>query len=172
LARVKFKNTKGLSKRLSKKFTAFTDSEAEMDKAAKTMHAELLLNLRNGIGGDDEILPDLKNSTIKRRGDIARANRTASKYLQYFSNVTLTGKFLQALKVIAVKTPILNRRRFEFFYKGTHPGYKNSDGSPGKTVSNSKIYKGLTEKGWKLTGVTASAQNRIRKQFIRFIRRK
>lgn len=172
MAKVKFKNIGKVTKQLNKQFTAFTKDEKEADKMAKVMRTELLLNLRSGIGGDDEILPDLKTSTIRRRGQMEGPNKTASKYLQFFSNVTFTGEFLRSLKVIATKTVVLNSRRFEFFYPGRHKGYKNQNGTVGKSVNNPTIYKGLTDKGWKLTGVTASAQNRIKKQFIRFLRRK
>lgn len=161
-----------MSKNLSKRFTSFTKNEAEMDKAAKVMRTELLLNLRNGIGGDDDLLPNLADTTERRRGHMARYNRTASKYLQYFSNVTFTGDFLRSLTIIATKTVVLNKRRFEFFYKGKHKGYKKRDGSTSKPVNNSEIYKDLTARDWKLTGITENAQNRIKKQFIRFIRRK
>ncbi len=172
MAKVKIKNPKKISKDLSKRFSAFTKSEAEMDKAATTMQRELVRNLRSGVGADDELLPDLKTSTIRRRDRLATSNRTNSKFISFFSNVTFSGQFVRSIKVIATKTTVLNRRTFTFFASGIHKGYTNLNGTKGKNVANSKIFTSLSKRGWKLAGVTESAKNKIRKQFIRFLRRK
>jgi hypothetical protein len=171
MARVKFKNTKDFSKRLNKQFSAFTSNDEEMEKIAKIIRTELVANLRSGIGGDDELLPSLRNSTVNRRGALASVNRTSSKYMQSFSNVTFSGKFVKAIKVMATKTAVLGSRRFEFIFAGSHKGYKNLNGTKGQDTDNGTIFKNLTKLGYKLTGVTASANIRIKKQFIRFLRR-
>lgn len=166
MTRVKIKNPGKIGSDIKKKFSSFTKDQGEMDRAAKIMRTELVANLRSGIGSDDELLPDLKIKTIKRRGELSRYNKTASKYLQFFSNVTFSGQFVRSLKVTS------RGSFFDFIYTGIHKGYKNRNGTRQDDVKNSLIFKGLSERGWKLAGVTTSARERIRKQFIRFLRRK
>lgn len=161
-----------MSNRLQQRFTSFVRDEAEMDKASRTIRAELLSNIRSGVDSKDDLLPQLQNSTGKQRGYVARYNKVHTRYRQWFSNLTFSGQFLRSLKVKAVKGGHLT-----FFYSGVHKGNKNEDGERGDTVKNSEIFEWLNDRWFngktnRLTGVTASAQNRIKKQFIRFLRRK
>jgi len=167
LAKTKVTGVKEVVLSLSNRFTTFTRDSVEMDKVAKTMRAELLSSIREGNGGDDKPLPTLKNSTINKRGQLSRYNRTAARYQQAFSNATFSGQFVRSLSV-----SFLSKGLFIFKYTGVHKGYFNEDGTQGDAVSNQVIYSELKGRGWKLTGVTKKAQNRIKNQFIRFIRRK
>tara|TARA_R110002167_G_scaffold198805_4_gene401936 strand:- start:4097 stop:4588 length:492 start_codon:yes stop_codon:yes gene_type:complete len=161
-----------MTSRLQQRFTSFVRDEEEMKKTAKIIRTELLLNIRSGVDSKNDLLPQLKNSTGKQRGYAARYNRVHSKYSQWFSNLTFSGQFLRSLKVKGVKGGY-----FSFFYSGTHKGNKTEEGERGDTVKNAEIFGWLNDKWFngrtnRLTGVTASAQNRIKKQFIRFLRRK
>ena len=173
MAKTKVLNVGKVTKALEAKFSSWTKDEAEMDSVATIMRSELVANLRDGYGSDDTPLPSLKSSTIKKRAELERAgNKTHSSYFDSFSNATFSGKLVQALKVTAIRTAYLGRRQFWFQYLGTHQGYKQRNGTVSKSVANSEIAQGLSSRGWKLTGVTKKAENRIRTRFIRFIRRK
>lgn len=161
-----------MSRRLQKRFTAFTSSDAEMEGVAKIMKSELISNYKQGLGADGNPFPVLKNSTINSRGQIARYNRTLGRFSAYLSNITITGEFVRSFRTLAVKTPILKLRRFEMFFTGVHKGYKGADGERGNAVDNSTIHGNLKSLGYDLTGVTKKAQNRIKTRFIRFIKRK
>lgn len=139
-----------------------------MEKVAKITRAELVTNYREGLGADDKTFPALKGSTVKQREKLALRNQTHVDYGgPSKSNITLTGKFVQALKV-----KFKGKGRFDVTFQGMHPKYKTvKKRSKAKKAANSDIARGLTKLGYKLYGFPNKARLRIRKNLTKFIRR-
>lgn len=87
----------------------------------------------------DEAFPALKESTIANRRSIAKNNPTHDTYKESRSNLTITGKFLDALKYL-IKGPGL----VSVFWDGDHPGYRPNN----RSVKNEALANWLKEKGF------------------------
>lgn len=150
-----------------------------MEKVGKIVKAELITNYRDGLGADDKSFPSLKKSSINTRRSVALHNRTDASYKGAgFSNITLTGRFARRLTVL-----FKGKGRFDLFFKGFHAPYKaspaevNDDGvlpirKKRKKVKNSIIAGNLQRLGYDLYGFTNKAQERIRNNFVKYLRRR
>ena len=206
MAKFKFKDLDKTMDRISKRFDEFTVDKKEMDKVAKVMKSELLINLRQlGRDANDVKLPTLRKSTIQKRKSIAKYNKTLKSFSPGKSNLTITGQLLRAINVEANLATVKGMARFAMEFIGMHKPYvskktkslnqrrgelsskrlrrnlakRAKKASAGKPIPNSDIVKFIKNnqynKWWstvKFLGVTKRAEARIRKQFIRFIRRR
>lgn len=120
--------------------------------------------------------PKLKRSTIENRRRLARNNSTHPKYRLRRPNLTLTGEFLDSLTSRFNKSKL----RITLFFKGSHKGYRNQDGSRGKRVKNSKIAEGmrgigrgvLTKKDGKTTMLSKKIVTDVTERIRKALRRK
>jgi hypothetical protein len=119
----------------------------------------------------DGSLPPLKPATVKRRAYLEKYNSTHSTYSTDRSNLTITGKFLDALTYL-VKGPGL----LDVFFDGRHPQYKGKGGRGiGKEVLNSDLVKWLAQKGFRVFDRAINdnkiIRQRIRSIALRYVRR-
>jgi hypothetical protein len=173
MAKFNFNKTqlKRISKNITKRFDEFTEDSTELQKAGEIVVREIKANSRQGVGFDGEDFPSLKTgpgSWSERRDRLATVNSTNRFYKPSFSNATFMGDTINAIKArIQGKLIVLfgdgNHRRM----KGIRVKFIQGSDAP-----ISDILKGLSERGWKILGVSDKAKEQIRNNFIRFIRRK
>ncbi len=90
--------------------------------------------------------PNLADSTIKHRGYLAKYNPPHSTYGQDFSNLTLTGEFLESLTWLNEGDAILR-----LAFTGMHSFYKGAKGQRiSKTIMNDTLAQYLGLKGFKV----------------------
>jgi hypothetical protein len=119
----------------------------------------------------DSALPPLRPATVKHRRYLEKYNDTHATYETNRSNLTITGKFLDALTYL-VKGPGL----LDVFFAGRHPQYKGKGGKKiGKEVENADLVKWLAKKGFKVfdraINENRTIKQRIRSIALRYIRR-
>lgn len=106
--------------------------------------------------------PDLKDSTIKNREYLGRYNPPHSTFSPEFSNLTITGEFLDSLTAIQEGDTILR-----LAFTGMHNVYKGAKGQRiSKTIMNDTLAKYLSEKGFNVFDNTL----RNKSQFINRIK--
>lgn len=166
----KVKNTKAIEQRVRRLAKEFKNDNRELKKAAKIVQNELRISLREGIKPDGNIMATISTEWSNRRDDLAEVNRTSKFYKpnSLNSNATFTGDLVR--KIVA----IVKGNKIELFGKGRHKGYRGIKGKKleGSNAKISDIIKGFADRGDILLGVTEKAKQRIRNQFIRFLKRK
>ncbi len=102
--------------------------------------------------------PLLKESTIKNRQYLAKYNPTHAVFEEGFSNLTITGKFLDSLGWIDQGDCLL-----QIAFQGDHEGYVGAKGQRiSKTIPNDTLAKYLAQKGFKPFDFSLD----VNKQFI------
>lgn len=164
----RIKNIDAIKANLKSRVKEFKFNATESTAAAKTIQNELRANLRDGKLGDSKDFPKLKTETITRRKRLATVNKTSKYFNAAVSNATLTG---ETIRKIFAKSAI---GKIVIFGKGKHAKYKGVKGKPikGSDASIQDIIQGFADRGVKLLYVPQSAKTKIKKQFIRFLRRK
>lgn len=82
--------------------------------------------------------PRLRRSTVRNRRYLARYNNTHPDYLEDKSNLTITGKLLDAIRVKFITGKLL----FTFgALKSKHPKYKGKRGKIGKSITHQELLK-------------------------------
>jgi len=159
------------AKELIKKLEAFTLSKVEMKKAGATVAREIKADGRNGKGYDGRPFPPIKESTEERREVLQDYNPTHGDYSAPKSNATFMGDTLDS---ISFKIKI-NKKKGKIILsgKGRHTLMRGPRGTlSGSNAEISDILAGLTKKGWRILGASKRSKIKIKKQFIRFLRRK
>jgi len=159
---------KAIRAAMNKRITEFKRSKDEGERSAKIIQNELRKTLREGVLPSGDNFPSLKQKTIERRRQLAKANKTSKYYKDSLSNATLTGDLVRKIFVKFVGG------KMEIFGKGKHIKYKGVRGKniKGSDSSIADIIESFASRGANLLGVPDSAKIRIKKQFLRFWRRK
>lgn len=157
-----------LEKEMKRRIRLWKRDELEQEQSAKIIRKELAKNLTEGIGGDDEPLPGLQDSTIDHREYLETTRTKRSKRYKGadFSNATFSGQLIGSLKVVAEGLGV-----FSFFAVGTRKPYKTRKGKDvkGDTPTNADVFRQLKKRGWVLYGVTNNAKAAIAKRVKKFL---
>ena len=160
------KRVKGLSrvvKDIEKKLKG-----AKIDKAAQSHMSKIIIEdvkqtIREGKNpnkhGNSKI-KRIKQSTIKRRKELAKKNKTHSDYSASKSNLTLTGELIDSLtcKFKRLKSGI----GFILSAKGVHKRYVGTKGKRvGKRVKNIEIIKAQAAMGRRVLGIRRKTRDRL-----------
>lgn len=106
--------------------------------------------------------PELKDSTIKNRKYLARNNPTHETFDPEFSNLTITGDFLDSLTAIDEGDCVLR-----LTFTGMHKPYLGAKGQRiSKTIMNETLAGYLSEKGFNVFDKALETQS----QFIKRIK--
>lgn len=142
-----------------------------MEKAAKAVLRQIKADTRKGIGYDGKPFPQLKDSTIDRREVLEDYNSTHGEYDSTFSNVTFMGDTVNKLES---KVKIgLKKGKIILLGVGKHKLMKGPRGTlKGSNADINDILNGLENRGWKIRGASKESRARVRKLFIRYLRRK
>lgn len=167
MAKVKF-DVKKYFRQMKRKFNKFARDPKELERAASVIQRQIRADTRDGKGYTGKKFPSIKVSTVKRRRALAEVNRPSRFYKAFFSNATLTGDTVNKIKAKAKA-----KGRIELFGAGNHKALKGVRGKrlKGSNAPISKILGGLTDRGWKILGISKKAKSRILVQFKRWIRR-
>ena len=166
--KVKF-NAKRFEKNLKKRFEGFTKDGKEMEKVAKTIVRNIKADAREGKDFDGKSFPSLASSTIDRRRRLAETNNVSRFFSAARSNATFLGDTINK-----IKGAFKGKGMVELFGEGKHRKIKGVRGKPlkGSDAKISDILAGLKARGWNILGVSEKSRNSIRKQFIRYLRRR
>ena len=109
-----------------------------------------------------------KKKATMRREKIAKYNPTHEVFSPGRANVTITGELVDSIthKVDS------NSSAITITVEGDHKGYRNKNGTTGKTVPNKKILKGLQEKGFTILIESEKINEKITKKIKEELRRR
>jgi len=109
-----------------------------------------------------------KKKASKRREQVAKYNKTHPTFSKGRANVTITGELVDSIthKVDS------NSSAITITVEGDHKGYKNKNGTTGKSVPNKKILKGLGEKGFTILIESEKINEKITKKVKEELRRR
>ena len=168
MAKVKI-DSKAFTKRLVSKFNSFANDKKEMEKAAVVILRNIKADSRDGVGYDGNGFPSLKSSTVERRRKLGEVNNTNRFFAPGTSNATFMGDTINKIAAKFIGGGII-----ELSGKGNHRKITGVRGKKleGSDASISDILSGLKKLGYKILGASDKSANSIKKQFIRYIRRK
>ena len=168
MVKVKFNSAK-FTKELTRKFQGFTRDKKEMEKVSRTILRNIKADSRDGIGFDGKSFPKIKSKTIERRAKLSSINNMSRFFKSHFSNATFMGDTINK-----ITSKLVGKGKIEFFGKGKHRKIK---GVRGKSLKGSdapvgEILKGLKSLGYNILGVSQKSRESIKKQFLRYLRRR
>lgn len=161
-------DVKNLTQKIIQRFDKFSSSPVELKIASETILKNIKADSKKGIGFDGNQFPEIKESTINRRKVLEDLNPTDRFFKPRKSNATFMGDTIDGIVAnVKENTIVLSG-------EGEHRPIFGARGFllKGSDAPISSILKGLSEKGWKILGVSKRTTNAIRTQFIRFLRRK
>lgn len=136
-------------------------NEMKSEKFAETIKDVIVTGVRdNSINPKTgKQFPALSESTIKRRRNIAKYNKTHPAYSPTKPNLTITGRLLDSIK--ATITATSKGVRFKMDVSGSHKAYKGKNKLVGKPVQNKTIRDGLANLGRDPLGLNDKSINKI-----------
>lgn len=138
-------------------------------KAANVVKNMLLLPIKKtGILPSGQKAKGLSVEWAKRRRRLGKFNKTSKYFRNFFSNLTLSGRFLNSFKA---KVILKKKIGYVIAPTGTHKGYKLVKGGTSPSVDNAVIGKGLVENGRDYTVISSENKKMIAKKLIGRIRR-
>lgn len=111
----------------------------------------------------------LQPSTIKRRKQLAKYNKTSPEYSPRRSNLTFTGEFLKSFRSKIIKKA--GGFVVSIFTKGKHRGYINKSGKRSKRVENEKILEGQQGMGRNPLAISQKTERKILRLTKRILRK-
>lgn len=136
-------------------------AELKSEKFADTIKDVIVEGVRNNSINPKtgREFPPLKESTIKRRKNIAKYNKTHPAYSESKPNLTITGRLLDSIK--ARITARSNGILFSMDVSGVHKSYKGKNKLIGQPVQNKAIRDGLAKIGRDPLGLNDTSINKI-----------
>jgi hypothetical protein len=148
---------------------ASSDLKAEVgDFAVEAIKYKARVGKPYNSGGS---FPDLADATVKQRRYLAKYNTPHATYGEDFSNLTLTGEFLESLAWLDEGDTLLS-----IAFTGMHSVYKGAKGQRiSKTIMNDTLAQYLAAKGFRVfdmsLDINAQFVKRIKTICLRYIRR-
>ena len=158
---LRFKNLDRSSKFYKARIKRIARQVLGSDQAAKKIRGIVI----RGIKQDAELptdasVPNISEQWRKRRSKLATQNRTDRFYSSNVSNMTFTGRFLRSFKITIAKS---KRIMYRLGPQGKHRGYKNLNGTRGKSVKNEDIGKGMIKSGRDWTKLGPKTKRKMEK---------
>lgn len=114
------------------------------------------------------VKPKLKQSTIDRRKELSKYNKTGKGYSAKKSNLTFTGRFLKSFRGKFVKGEGGIGLLYIVGPRGTHPGYKLGKGK-GAGKSGGLTNEEIAEKQLKMGRDYKKAALKVKKKIVRLV---
>lgn len=139
MAKIRLKNKQAISRRVQNALNKFAiGAKNEIKIVGQEYIESIRKQALNPVTG--KTYKQLKQSSIESRRRIASSNPTHAEYRSSKPNLTITGSFLDSFVSMISGT---RKLILEIKPTGNHPGYKNKNGTRGKSVPNIKIAEGM-----------------------------
>lgn len=167
--KVRIKNLKEVEKNFRRRVEGYKNDAKSMEQVSGIIQGEMRRGVRDGIGYDGNPLPAISVDTAKRRARLATVNSTTKSFMPSRSNLSFTGDLVQKIFV-----EFIGRGKFQIFGKGNHKALKGIRVKKleGSDAPIADIIEGQENRGYKIRGVFPKAKERIRNNFLAFLRRK
>ncbi len=148
--------------------------QATMDqKLANRIKSTLLLPIKKkGILPDGSSVKEISDRWARRRAKLATINKTSRYYRGLlFSNLTLTGKWLDSFKARIEKSILSKKVTYVIEPTGDHPGYALPRGGRSPRVANTDIARGQIAQGRDYRQISEQNKRIITRLIVGRIRR-
>lgn len=151
-----------------------------LERVGRTAVREVKANAQKGYDKDGNLMKPLKPSTIKRRKELSKVNKTSKHYSHAISNLSFTGQLINSIKHFVRKKQVLirpegSRRPYtmseEFRENKAGTKARKVKNKSKSTPTNPELMGYMRELGRDIMGVHEGLRQKIREMAVRQIQK-